>query len=82
MGLAQLIMNLLYLYTLVLFVRALMSWFDPTFSSAVGRFVFQVTEPVVAPVRQVIRPMGGLDLSIMVTIFLLLILQRLIGSAL
>lgn len=82
MGLAQLIMNLLYLYTIILFVRALMSWFDPTFSSTVGRFIFQITEPVVEPVRRVVRPMGGLDLSIMVTIFLCIILQRLIASAL
>lgn len=82
MGLATLIVNLLQLYMLILFARALMSWFDPMFSSAVGRFVFQITEPVVEPVRRVIRPMGGLDLSIMVTIFLFIILQRLITSAL
>lgn len=82
MGLSQLIMNLLYLYTIVLFVRALMSWFDPMFNSTVGRFVFQITEPVLEPVRRVIRPMGGLDLSIMVTIFLMIILQRLIGGTL
>ncbi len=82
MGLAQLLSNLLYLYTLVLFGRALMSWFDPTFSSAIGQFVFKLTEPVVEPVRRIIRPMGGLDLSIMATIFLLIILQRLIASSL
>lgn len=81
MGLAALLSNLLYLYTIILFVRALMSWFDPGFGSAVGQFVFKITEPVVEPVRRVIRPMGGLDLSIMVTIFLMIILQRLIASS-
>lgn len=82
MGLAQLLSNLVYFYTLILFARALMSWFDPGFSSAVGQIVFKITEPVVEPVRRVVRPMGGLDLSIMVTIFLCIILQRLIASAL
>ena len=82
MGLAGLLSNLLYFYTLILFARALMSWFDPGFNSAVGQFVFKITEPVVEPVRRVIRPMGGLDLSIMVTIFLMIILQRLIAQSL
>ena len=58
-----------------------MSWFDPRFSSPIGQFVYKLTEPVVEPVRRVIRPMGGLDLSIMVTIFLCIILQRLIQSS-
>ena len=82
MGLAALLSNLMYFYTLILFARALMSWFDPGFTSAIGQFVFKITEPVVEPVRRVIRPMGGLDLSIMVTIFLMIILQRLITSSL
>lgn len=81
MGLAGLIVTLLNLYTFVLFARALFSWFDPTFSSPIGRIIYQVTEPVVEPVRRVVRPMGGLDLSIMVTIFLVIILQRLIIQA-
>lgn len=82
MGLGPLISNLLYLYTFVLFGRALMSWFDPSFSSSIGQIIYKLTEPVVEPVRRIIRPMGGLDLSIMVTIFLIIILQRLIGSTL
>ncbi|MCA9832969.1 MAG: YggT family protein [Thermomicrobiales bacterium] len=81
MGLANLLLSLLNIYSLILFVRALMSWFDPMFSSTVGRFIFNITEPVVEPVRRVIRPMGGVDFSIMVTIFLCIILQTMIRSA-
>lgn len=81
MGLSELLISLLNIYSLVLLVRALMSWFDPMFRSSVGRIVFQLTEPVVEPVRRVIRPMGGIDFSIMVTIFLCIILQRIIAGA-
>jgi YggT family protein len=81
-GITELLLNILNIYAFVLFGRALMSWFDPGFRSTIGRILYQVTEPVVGPVRQVIPPMGGLDLSIMVTIFLILILQRLLMSAL
>jgi len=82
MGLGELLISLLYIYSMILVVRALMSWFDPGFRSAIGKVIFQITEPVVEPVRRVIPPMGGLDLSIMVAVFLCIILQRLIASAL
>lgn len=82
MGIESLLLTILNLYSFVLFGRAIMSWFDPTFSSAIGRILYDITEPVIAPIRQVIPPIAGLDLSIMVTIFLVIILQRLIASAL
>lgn len=82
MGLAALLLTLLNLYSFVLLARALMSWFDPMFRSPIGRFVFQITEPVVEPIRRIIRPMGGLDLSIMVTILLIFILRQLIATSL
>ncbi len=82
MGIESLLLTILNIYSFVLFGRAIMSWFDPTFSSSIGRILYDVTEPVIAPVRQVIPPIAGLDLSIMVTIFLVIILQRLIASAL
>jgi YggT family protein len=81
-GIESLILTILNLYSFVLFGRAIMSWFDPTFSSSIGRILYDVTEPVIAPIRQVVPPIAGLDLSIMVAIFLMIILQRLIASAL
>lgn len=82
MGIDGLLISLLNIYSFILFGRAIMSWFDPTFSSQIGRILYDVTEPVIAPIRQVIPPIAGLDLSIMVTIFLVVILQRLVASAL
>lgn len=82
MGIDGLLISLLNIYSFILFGRAIMSWFDPTFSSQIGRILYDVTEPVIAPIRQVVPPIAGLDLSIMVTIFLVVILQRLVASAL
>ncbi|HEV2072310.1 MAG TPA: YggT family protein [Thermomicrobiales bacterium] len=82
MGITELLLNILSIYSFVLFGRAIMSWFDPGFRSTIGRILYDITEPVVAPVRQVVPSLGGLDLSIMVTLFLILILQRLLSSAL
>ena len=65
--------NFLYilgqLYVLVLVARALLSWFPQNPDSPlnpVRRVVFLITEPVLAPFRRLIPPVGMLDLSFLV----------------
>lgn len=60
------------LYVLILFVRAILSWFPVSYNSPlnpVRRFVYVVTEPVLAPFRRLIPPVGGLDISFIVAFF-------------
>lgn len=57
------------LYVIILVIRAVLSWFPLSPSSPVApvaRVAFVLTEPVVAPFRRLIPPMGGLDLSFLV----------------
>ncbi len=59
---------ILYLW-LVMFPVAILSWFrlQPGTPLARVRFLLnQATEPVLRPVRRIIPPMGGLDLSFFV----------------
>ena len=75
--------TLLQYYVYVLFARVILSWFpispDSPFS-AVFRFLYAVTEPVLAPIRRALPPVGvggmGLDLS---PIIVLIGIQVLIG---
>lgn len=60
----------IWIYLLMVFVRIVMSWFPPTPGTGyaqVHQFFYNVTEPVLGPVRAVLPPlrMGtmGLDLS-------------------
>ncbi|MGC8511445.1 MAG: YggT family protein [Acidimicrobiales bacterium] len=58
-------------YVLILFARALLSWFPYSPSSPlnpVRRMVFTVTEPVLAPFRRIVPPIGMIDLSFLVAI--------------
>lgn len=82
MDLASLLLTILNVFTIVLVARALYSWVDPGMTSPIGKFLRDVTEPIVAPIRQVIPPMGMLDLSIMVTMLLLIVLRQLVASTL
>ena len=76
-------MHILYVlitvYLVVLFARAVTSWFPPPRSGTPFAFITQLlrdlTEPLLAPLRRVIPPAGPFDLSFMVLFFILLIVQ-------
>jgi YggT family protein len=57
------------IYLLIMLVRAVLSWFPYSPDSPlnpVRRVVFTLTEPVLAPFRRIIPPVGMLDLSFLV----------------
>ncbi len=56
---------------LIMFPYAILSWFRIQPGSTLARiqyFLYRATEPVLRPVRQVIKPLGGLDFSFLVVI--------------
>ena len=69
--LASLILD--YVFWAVL-VRVILSWVAPDPYSPVVRVIVQITEPIMAPVRKLLPPMGGFDLS---PLFVLLGIQLL-----
>ena len=74
----QILHLLIGLYLIVLFARAVTSWFPAprpgTPFALVTQMLYELTEPVVAPFRRVIPPAGPFDLSFMVLFFIGLIL--------
>lgn len=60
---AALIADVLWAFIIVLIIRVLFSYVSPTPTNPVSRFAYQVTEPVLAPVRRRIPPVSGIDLS-------------------
>ncbi|NBU06414.1 MAG: YggT family protein [Acidimicrobiia bacterium] len=60
------ISGLIGLYTLVIFVRIILSWFPINPSGPLGqvaRVLFQVTEPVLGSARRIIPSIGPIDIS-------------------
>jgi YggT family protein len=72
-----LLCDLIQIYIVVLFVRAIFSWFPPPRGGAATlyRILLDLTEPVLAPLRRVIPPAGAFDLSFLVLIVFLYILR-------
>jgi YggT family protein len=77
----EILILLLNLLTYALIGRALLSWFDPRGQWAISRILADVTEPIMAPLRRVIPPIGMLDISFIVAIILIQVLQRLLIQA-
>jgi YggT family protein len=63
----------------VLIIRAILSWFSQG-RNPMEYVLHQLTEPLLAPVRKVIPPIGGLDLSVLIVLIGLQFLQVLLQS--
>jgi YggT family protein len=69
---------LLTVYLVVLAGRAVLSWFpvrSGTFLAGLNSLLFDLTEPVLRPVRRVIPPAGMFDTSFIVVFFAIVILR-------
>ena len=80
--LAELLLLVLRLLTYALIGRAILSWFDPSMRWPISRVLYQVTEPFVAPIRQVVPRTGMIDLSFIVAFILLWLLRQMLSQAL
>ena len=63
---------------LVILGRVLFSWINPRFEGVIGRFLFDATEPMLAPIRRVLPQTGMLDLAPLILLIGLGILMRLV----
>ena len=60
---ASILIYALYALIILILVRVVFSYISPYPNNAVYRFVFQVTEPILGPVRRRLPPISGIDLS-------------------
>ena len=77
MTVKTLLCDLIQIYIIVLIVRALFSWFPPPSGGLATfyRILLDLTEPVLAPLRRVIPPIGMFDISFIVLIVFLSIVR-------
>ncbi len=61
--------------TLAIFLRTILSWFSPRSTNMLVNILYQVTEPLLAPLRRIVPRVGMMDF----TPFLAIILLQLIS---
>lgn len=67
---------LLTIYMYLIIGRAIISWVNPDPYNPIVSFLNRVTEPVLERVRSRLPNLGGLDLSPMVVILIIIFLQK------
>ncbi|MDP9141585.1 MAG: YggT family protein [Pseudomonadota bacterium] len=77
-ALLKIVVLLVNLFTFSIFIQAIMSWLGPGVSNPASNVLFSINEPLLRPARRIIPPLSGLDLSPMVVIVLLQVLNRLL----
>ena len=68
----QIVCQLLTFYYIVLFARVILSWFPlqpGTALASIASIIYQITEPVMGPVRRLIPSVGMIDISPIVVFF-------------
>ena len=70
----ELLHTVLQLYTVAILLYALLSWVAPGTYSPANQILTRLCEPLLAPIRRIVPPLGGLDLS---ALFALIALQAL-----
>ena len=80
--LLQVLAQTLSIYTLVLLVRVLLSWFpNLDWSNPLLSTVSSITDPYLNAFRWLIPPLGGLDLSAILAFLALQLVQSLLQGA-
>jgi YggT family protein len=79
----DLVQTLLQIYKLLLIAAAVLSWLiafnvvntrNQLVTTAID-FLYQTTEPVLRPIRRIIPNFGGLDISPVIVILLIILIQ-------
>ncbi len=76
----------LNIYTWIIIAAAIFSWLfafgvvnaSNQFVATIGRMLYQLTEPALRPIRRVLPAFGGLDLSPIVLLLLIFLIERII----
>jgi YggT family protein len=71
------IINLAFqLFSLLMLARILLSWFNPDPFNPIVQFLHNTTEPILAPVRRRLPPMGMFDFSPLVVLIGAWVIQQ------
>ncbi len=75
----SLLFTVLYL---AIFGRAILSFIDPQAGMRVTQLLREITEPILAPLRRVLPTIGFIDISPLIAIIILRVLQQVVVQAL
>jgi len=78
-GLLQTASLFVWFYIFIIFIQIILSWVAPQQYNPMIILLNQISEPILAPARKIVPPMGGLDLSPTIVLLILYTLTIWLG---
>ena len=75
LAIAGLLQAVVSFFIFLFIARAVLSWVSPDPSNMIVQFINSSTEPILAPIRRRIRPVGVVDFSVLIAILVLYFAQ-------
>jgi len=83
----DIVLIVLDLYVWLLIASAILSWLIAfnvvntrnQFVSSIAEFLYRITDPVLRPIRNLMPDLGGLDISPIILILIIMLIQRIIS---
>lgn len=75
-ALADLANGFLSIYTWVILIRVLLSWVNPDPFNPIVQFLVRVSDPYLDLFRRIIPPIGAIDISPMIALLVLQVVQH------
>ena len=80
-GLVDIVSTMLTVLWFAIFARAIVSWFPIDQDGPIVKVLDAITEPLLGPLRRVVPRVGLFDITPMVAILIIIIIQRVLVSS-
>ena len=77
-AIADLLKLVLNIWFWTILIRVVLSWLNPDYRQPLVALIFQLTEPILRPARQLLPPLSGLDLSPILVLIVLKLTEMLV----
>ena len=68
--------------TYIIFIRVILSWFPHNPYQPLIKLIYQISNPILNPIRNFVSPIGGIDISPIIAIFMIQFIKNIILQSL
>ena len=68
--------------TYIIFIRVILSWFSHNPYQPLIKLIYQISDTMLSPIRSIVSPIGGVDISPIIAIFMIQLIKNIILKSL
>tara|TARA_B100001750_G_C14992763_1_gene343364 strand:+ start:218 stop:466 length:249 start_codon:yes stop_codon:yes gene_type:complete len=68
--------------TYIIFIRVILSWFSHNPYQPIIKLIYQISDFALSPIRNAVSPIGGIDISPIIAIFMIQLIKNIILKSL